>query len=55
MLTGNGKTKRSCPNCGSRTYADRVANGAVESLLHILRIVPFRCDDCHQRFFRKTT
>lgn len=55
MATAGEKTKRLCPNCGSKEVCRSRRHGAVESLLHVLRIVPFRCEDCYKRFFRRET
>jgi hypothetical protein len=43
---------KKCPTCGSTAICRSRRRGFKEKFLHILRIVPFRCDDCSIRFFQ---
>jgi hypothetical protein len=51
-IDGEKETKkRACPDCQSTAVGRSRRHGAIESLLRILRIVPFRCEECGKRFF----
>lgn len=41
-----------CPDCQSDEIRRSKTRGSVESLLAILRIRPYRCEECDYRFFR---
>lgn len=44
--------QRECPHCGSQEIARSRRHGALESLLKAtLRLRPYRCQECGERFF----
>ena len=52
LMGGERKTeKRVCPYCESAMVCRSRRHGVTEALLHLLSIVPFRCEECGERFF----
>jgi DNA-directed RNA polymerase subunit RPC12/RpoP len=52
LMDAEKKTqKRACPHCESTMVCRSRRHGVTESLLRVLSIVPFRCEECGKRFF----
>jgi RNA polymerase subunit RPABC4/transcription elongation factor Spt4 len=44
---------KSCPKCHSESTHRSHRQGVIENLTSLLRIYPYRCDDCNMRFLSR--
>lgn len=45
-------SSRACPLCGSRRVRDSYRRGIIDTVLKALKVRPYRCGDCYERFYR---